>query len=83
MNFMNTLAASKQKSLLQESKQQPGQKLGGRGRVPPFYCSAEVLLLKGGGTNVGSTHHSFFPLALYSHPYRALSNRGLRDGRGP
>ena len=47
---------------------------------PTSYFSMEVFILKDRGTNVGSRHHSFFPLALSSCLYQALSNRGFRVG---
>ena len=54
----------------------------GRGRKsPPLpIVPKRFLFLKDGGTNVGYEHHSFFPLALSSHLYWALSNRDLKNG---
>ena len=60
----HTHTGSKQKTLLQESKKLPAQTLGGGERVPLSIVLWRLLLLRDGGTNVGSKQHSFFALAL-------------------
>lgn len=82
MNLANTHMGSKQaKDFVIEKQRALGMNTERGKRNSPFLLFyGGFLFFKDGGTNVGSRHHSFFPLALSSHLYQALSNRSLSDG---
>ena len=61
-------------SLLQESKQHPGQ-LGRGRRVPTLLSYRGFYPLKMGVTNMGSGKMWFSPIGLPSYLYHSLSNR--------
>ena len=67
MNFANTQAAHKQKSLLQESKNSHDRHWDGRS--PPLYCYLAVLSLKMGvpfwHPYISSFSHWPCPIYLY------------------
>ena len=84
MNFENTYTHRRQAKDFIIEKQTGLSTDTERGKnfpLPIFLW--RFLFVKNGDTNMGSSHHSFFPLALSSHLPRALSNRGLRDGYAP
>ena len=73
-NELREHTGSKQaKSLVQESKQLPGQTLGGGGRVPLLPIILwRFLFLKDGGTNVGSRYLDLGLAQYLYHPIGTL-----------
>ena len=81
MNFTNTHRQQAGKSLYyRKANSSQHRQWEGKEESPLPIVLWRYLFLKDRGTNVGFRHPSFLPLALSSHLYQALSNRGLRDG---
>ena len=82
MNFANTLTQAASKRLYYRKANSSQHRHWERKKESPLPILWRFLVFKDGGTNMGD-HHSFFPLALFTHLYQTLSNRDLRDGYAP